>query len=294
MPDSRSLRRDIHFYDASKPDRPLGGLRLNRSTTAKNFLFMLNIVIVADCPYSVTLRGSGVTLTPTDEPLRPGDYDLKADSPVGLISVTDEPCILRIWSHTLSSRESRFRNLVRERDGKCDITGLVNTDADIGDWTTFEAAHIFPVSHRDYFRNQGFSRWITNRTGEQDIGINSCQNGLLMQSNVHQLFDSFKFSINPDDDYKIVNFDSDLLGLDGRVLDPVCRDPNDERSVRDELLRWHFRQAVLANMRSAGEPVLEFDFPPGTDMVGEILSGPEAAKRMEAELFSRLHQISST
>ncbi|KAK9343581.1 hypothetical protein V1522DRAFT_412884, partial [Lipomyces starkeyi] len=39
--------------------------------------------------------------------------------------------------------------------------------------------------------NQGFSLWITNRTGEQDIGINSCQNGL-MQSNVHQLFDRFK------------------------------------------------------------------------------------------------------
>ncbi|KAJ8100167.1 HNH endonuclease-domain-containing protein [Lipomyces tetrasporus] len=255
---------------------------------------MLDILIVADCPYSVTLRGTGLTLTRTNEPLRPGDYDLKPDSPGGLISVTDEPHILRVLSHTVSGRDNRFRHLVRERDGKCVITGLVNTDADIGDWTIFEAAHVFPVTHEEYFRNQGFSRWITNRAGEHDIGINSCQNVLLMQSNVHQLFDSFKFSINPEDNYKIVSFDSDLLGLDGRVLDSVCRDPNDERSVRDELLRWHFRQAVLANMRAAGESVLEFDFPPGTDMVGEILSGPDAAKRMEAELFSRLDQISPT
>lgn len=30
----------------------------------------------------------------------------------------------------------------------------------------------------------------------------------------------------------------------------------------DQLLRWHFRQAVLANMRGAGEPVFENDFPP--------------------------------
>ncbi|KAK9364517.1 hypothetical protein V1509DRAFT_643596, partial [Lipomyces kononenkoae] len=60
------------------------------------------------------------------------------------------------------------------------------------------------------------------------------------------------------------------------------------------LLRWHFRQAVLANMRGAGEPIFETDFPPGSDMVGEIISGPEAAKRMEAELFSRLHGLSQS
>ncbi|KAK9372161.1 uncharacterized protein V1513DRAFT_453139 [Lipomyces chichibuensis] len=39
---------------------------------------------------------------------------------------------------------------------------------------------------------------------------------------------------------------------------------------------WHFRQAVLANMRGAGEPSFEMDFPPGTDMIGEILGGPFA------------------
>ncbi|KAK9428536.1 HNH endonuclease-domain-containing protein [Lipomyces doorenjongii] len=288
----RSQRRNVHIYNVSEPDRPLGGLRLNPSVTARNFLFMLDVFIVADCPYSTILRSTGVTLTATDETLRPGSYDLKPHSPGGVISLCDEPCVMRVLSRTESGREDRFRQLVRERDGKCVITGLVNVDADIGDWTIFEAAHVFPLSHGEYFRNQGFPRWITNRRGERDTGINSCQNGLLMQSNVHQLFDSFKFSINPDDNYKITSFDSDLLGLDGRTLDPTCRDPNDERRVSDELLRWHFRQAVLANMRGAGEPVLEFDFPPGTDMVGEIRSGPEAAKRMEAELFSRLDGIS--
>ena len=47
----------------------------------------------------------------------------------------------------------------------------------------------------------------------------------------------------------------------------------------DQLLRWHFRQAVLANMRGAGEPIFEFDFPPGTDMMGEILGGPEGSRK---------------
>jgi len=41
-------------------------------------------------------------------------------------------------------------------------------------------------------------------------------------------------------------------------------------------------------MRGAGEPVFENDFPPGCDMVNEVLGGPKAAERMEFELFSRL------
>lgn len=76
--------------------------------------------------------------------------------------------------------------------------------------------------------------------------------------------------------------------VDGRVLDPVCRKPEDPNRVSDELLRWHFRQSVLANMRGDGEVVWEHDFPAGTDMVAEILEGPLAAERMELELFSRL------
>jgi len=40
-------------------------------------------------------------------------------------------------------------------------------------------------------------------------------------------------------------------------------------------------------MRRAGEPIFEFDFPPGSDIMGGIISGPKAAERMEFELFSR-------
>jgi hypothetical protein len=41
-------------------------------------------------------------------------------------------------------------------------------------------------------------------------------------------------------------------------------------------------------MKGAGEPTFEHDFPPGSDIVGDILRGPKAAKRMEFELFGRL------
>ena len=75
-------------------------------------------------------------------------------------------------------------------------------------------------------------------------------------------------------------------GLAGKHLDQNFIN-NPQRPV-DQLLRWHFRQAVLANMRGAGEPRFEHDFPPGSDMIGDILQGPKAAERMEFELSSRL------
>jgi hypothetical protein len=77
-----------------------------------------------------------------------------------------------------------------------------------------------------------------------------------------------------------------VAGIAGGYLDPQLLN-HPERPI-DELLRWHFRQAVLTNMRGAGEPVFEHDFPPGSDMMGHILGGPRAAERMEFELFGRL------
>jgi hypothetical protein len=41
-------------------------------------------------------------------------------------------------------------------------------------------------------------------------------------------------------------------------------------------------------MRGVGEPVFGCDFPPGSDIMGEITSGPRAAEWMEFELFSCL------
>jgi hypothetical protein len=41
-------------------------------------------------------------------------------------------------------------------------------------------------------------------------------------------------------------------------------------------------------MRGVGEPDFEHDFPPGSDIMGDIRNGPKAAERMTFELCSRL------
>jgi hypothetical protein len=88
------------------------------------------------------------------------------------------------------------------------------------------------------------------------------------------------------DNYKVVTFRPNSRGIGGHHLDQEYFARSD--APLDSLLRWHFRQAVLANMRGAGEPTFEHDFPPGSDIVGDILHGPKAAGRMEFELFGRL------
>lgn len=44
----------------------------------------------------------------------------------------------------------------------------------------------------------------------------------------------------------------------------------------------------LRNMRGAGEPTFEYNFLPGTDIVGEILAGPYEQEIFELEIAARL------
>ena len=81
-------------------------------------------------------------------------------------------------------------------------------------------------------------------------------------------------------------FARDVANIAGNHLDHQLLS-NSARPA-DELLRWHFRQAVLTNTKGAGEANFDHDFPPGSDIINEILKGPKAAERMEYELFSRL------
>ncbi|KAH0548613.1 hypothetical protein GP486_007843 [Trichoglossum hirsutum] len=287
-PPNRLLDRNIRFSDKRNPDDFLGGLVQNGSVTETNFLSMLNIVLVASSPIRVYAKATGAPVLQTDTPLQLGDYIVACDDQ---IHVSNEPWLHRVISHSVSGREDGFRDGIRARDRKCVISGVVNTRS-AGNWTSFEAAHIFPLELENLWIEFNYGRWVDDIDDDAGISkINSCQNGFLLQSTVHKAFDQYLLSVNPDDNYKITVFDIDIFGFDGRVLDPACLNPEDPHRVSDHLLRWHFRQSVLANMRRAGEPIFEHDFPPGTDMMKEIREGPYAQERFEKELAARFKGV---
>ncbi|KAG0123914.1 HNH endonuclease-domain-containing protein [Tuber indicum] len=266
MSSDRSLDRNVparvHFYDATDPSTTgsdaLGGLIRNGSVAEANFLQMLGILLIVEAPIHVQHRTSDKLVTETNNRLPIRTYDVYCES-----------------KHVIMLTEG-IRDGIRARDEKCMISGVRNLNARRR-WTSFEAAHIFPLGRGDYWNQLGLGRWITDTDDAVGISkINSCQNGFLLRQHIHGLFDQYLISVNPDDNYKITMFDLDMDNVDGRILDPVCRDPNDPH------------RSVLANMRETGEPVFESDFPPGMDMMEEIRNGPYAKERLELEVASRL------
>jgi len=201
---------------------------------------------------------------------------------------SDQVYYPRTLSLSATSRDSRFRNQVRDRDRRCVISGQVIPERDIQDgyWGGLQAAHIFPLALDHLFNSLGYNNLITHNVPP---GVNSPQNGILLRSDLHEYWVCYAFTVNPDNGYAIQSFRESAWPYHGHILHPGCRQQGSPLRVLDPLLRWHFEQAVLFNMRGAAEQVFEFDFPPGTDMMGEIRAGPRAAERMEAELFNRLY-----
>jgi HNH endonuclease len=111
----------------------------------------------------------------------------------------NEPWLVRTISHATGTRVQSFCNAVRSRDRRCAISGEQAAAAYIDDWTGFEVAHIFPLAYEGHWIQHNYDRWITI-SPENDKGgsINSIQNGLLLRSDIHQLFDNYSLSINPD------------------------------------------------------------------------------------------------
>jgi len=214
---------------------------------------------------------------------------------LGSIQVSKEPWVHCLITHSNTGREERFRNEVRHRDRKCVITGVSIPEAHIQahNWDISDAAHIPPLWHESHWIQHNCEQWITDMddaTGSSKI--NSSQNGFLLRIEVHRMFDQHPISVNPDDSCKVVVLDTDPCGYDGRILDPVCRNPNDPHHVSNELPKRHSRLSVLANMRGAGELIFEHDFPPGNYTLDEIPVCPDSRERFGLEMAPRLEGVS--
>jgi len=276
----RSEWRNTFIYASNNRDTVLGGLWATPGITNRNLYAMLDIFCLFSNPFE--LHDEDGRLVEMDEAqLQPGNYYIVTQ---GDVILTDEAPLLRTISLQSGTRVAAFRDEVRARDGRCLFTGHRS-----GRWIGLEAAHIFPLAYEGYWKDHNYGRWITvPPTNPSHGSINSVQNGILLDSSMHHYFDFYDLTINPDDNYKIVSFaeESAQYNIAGQLNQSFLDNPL--RPV-DQLLRWHFRQAVLTNVKGAGEPCFEHDFPPGTDMMGEIMSGPKAGERMEFELFSRFN-----
>ncbi|KAH8672763.1 hypothetical protein BGZ60DRAFT_405507 [Tricladium varicosporioides] len=284
-PDNRSAGRDVHIFDANDRNTSIGGLILTSGITNDNLYSMIEIFVFFDGKY-ILRSEDNIMIERNDSPLLPGNYYIVSPNP---IRINDEKPLTRMISLSTGTRVQSFRDTVRSRDRRCVITGEEVVNATLNNWTGFEATHIFPLALERLWNDHNYGRWILCPPDGKEIKggkINSGQNGLLLRSDIHQLFDTYMVSINPDDNYKVICFCRDGKGIAGKRFHQ--QPAGDPLRPADELLRWHFRQAVLVNMKGVGEPIFEHDFPPGSDMIGSILKGPKAAERIEFELFSRM------
>lgn len=287
MPPSRSGSRNVWIQFACAPGKIQGGLCAADGLTCAQFLDMLNIVFTASSGFQAHLDGSNTPVTPTNQVLPHGLYILTPRVPGQQIHTRDGPFFPRTFSLSSTLIQTAFRDQVRKCDDRCVITGDINYEAKDNRWIGFETAHIFPLALDQLFDSLGFTELGTAHN--HPIGVNTPQNGILVHSNIHRLWDDYSIAINPNDGYRVQSFRPNAWKYHGNILDPVCRQPGDPSSIINVLLRWHYEQAVLCNMRGAGEASFEFDFPPGTDLMGEIREGPQPEQQMETELFNRLY-----
>jgi hypothetical protein len=102
-------------------------------------------------------------------------------------------------SQQTGTRTQSFCDAVRARDLRCVITGQRAPRPASGRWEGLQAAHIFPLGHEGLWNQLNYSSLITIPPASAVAGsINSVQNGLLLRSDIHDFFDSYDFSINPD------------------------------------------------------------------------------------------------
>ena len=190
---SRATWRNVNFYNGTTGAH-LGSLHQNGSITNANFFHMLmDHLLVVETMVTIHFRETGQRMPMNIDRLAIADYDIFVSR--GEIKLTEETCVRRVLTPNRSTRDNSFRDAVRARDGKCVFTGAVHGVMGPDDWTSFEASHVFPLGRQQLWHQCGYDHLIKNPGGDP---MNSVQNGLLLSSHLHQLFDTYGVSANPD------------------------------------------------------------------------------------------------
>ncbi|KFY28495.1 hypothetical protein V493_02909 [Pseudogymnoascus sp. VKM F-4281 (FW-2241)] len=208
-----NIHRNIHFVDGRNNE--IAGVWQNGALTWSEMAEWMEITFQkpvdsyapfrclepGDPANPLAQHGPAIIMQGNNNQIETGFYViLSPDGAVVNIPInTQDPrprAVTRTSSSKLDPHIKTFRNRVRERDGRCVITGEKPLD-DV-DFVRLEAAHIFPLADLDMWKEESWQIQITDDKYVGESGINSIQNKILLRSDVHQLFDTYRLAINPD------------------------------------------------------------------------------------------------
>ncbi|KAE8363444.1 hypothetical protein BDV27DRAFT_146091 [Aspergillus caelatus] len=153
--------RNILIEFSSAPGRTQGGLCVSENLTAAQFLDMLDVVFSSPGGFQTRFHDSMVPLEASNKSIAHGLCILNPNERGAQILTSDEPYYVRPLSVPDETERKTFRDQVRQRDGRCVITGQINLEAHNGIllrkdihqlWDDYSIA----VSPNDGYRIQGF------------------------------------------------------------------------------------------------------------------------------------------
>ncbi|PUU73718.1 hypothetical protein B9Z19DRAFT_1134579 [Tuber borchii] len=239
-PQSWEEKRNVHLLEwEGDHDLVLAGIVASRGITF-NHLWRMVPEVFRFTMIDFWLFYEGGTMVPmNNDQLPAGRYFIVTNG--NIIRITDPIITSTPTAQNHFNRSGRFRNDVRTRDGRCVVSGCVVPRT--MEYDGYEAAHIYPIAYHHNWANDSHQFKLLPE-GES---IDSMRNGIFLREDIHTLFDRFIFSIDVDDNYKVIYFRIDTRGIAGNRL-PQSFIDNPHRPS-DNLFRWHFKQAVLRNMR---------------------------------------------
>ncbi|KAL5340448.1 hypothetical protein BJX70DRAFT_108360 [Aspergillus crustosus] len=117
---------------------------------------------------------------------------------------------------------------------------------------------------REAWVRNGYDRWIREegppgRNNGSSEKLESPQNGLLLGLQLQVEYEMLVFTIDPDDEYRVVDFNYDDNHVADYRLSCRATTRGGRARVSDDCLRWHFHQTVLTWVRGPAEPIWSQD-----------------------------------
>ncbi|KZS97462.1 hypothetical protein SISNIDRAFT_482358 [Sistotremastrum niveocremeum HHB9708] len=272
-------RRNILIYN--KHGLLIAGLEQRGNFTVSHIFRWLEILYLLppSGTWKIQSRTGGTIVSQSpDTPFPEGSYhiidkDFQILSPPTRWTNYVYRCLIHRDRRPTHMDDELFRQM-RRRDRQCLLTGqhcLINPE----EWGTFESSmcvRIFPLMDPSHWSNPEVQRVFQGLAESPNTFAKTMQspaNAFIAQYGAAKAFSQHWCAIDVDDDYRIVTFldcnDWDIPP-DRRMITEHWTDENTRPS--DNLLRWHFKQALIRWM--IHDPQGQQDFITATSLVFAI------------------------